>query len=336
MNKNSKILVTGGCGFIGSNYILQTMKANPDYKIINLDKLTYAGNETNLESLKENKNYQFVKGDVCDKSLVNSLMKDVDAIVHFAAESHVDRSALFADEFVKTNVLGTQVLLDAATRNGNIRFHHISTDEVFGELGETGKFSESTPYNPRSPYSASKAGSDHLVRAYFHTFGLPVTISNCSNNYGPYQFPEKMMPLFITNLIENKKVPVYGKGSNVRDWIFVEDHVEAINLILEKGKIGDTYCVGGNEERSNIELTQMILNEFGKGEEMIEYVPDRKGHDFRYAIDYSKIEQDLGWVPKHQIKDGLKLTIKWYNENKLWWEPLKNKVIKNITEKVSQ
>ncbi|MFA5125786.1 MAG: dTDP-glucose 4,6-dehydratase [archaeon] len=333
---SGRILVTGGCGFIGSNYILQTMKFNPDYKIINLDKITYAGNEANLKSLNKNKNYRFVKGDICDKQLVNSLMKDVDAVVHFAAESHVDRSVLFADEFVKTNVLGTQILLDAAVRNGNKRFHHISTDEVFGELGKTGKFSESTPYNPRSPYSASKAASDHLVRAYFHTFGLPITISNCSNNYGPYQFPEKMMPLFITNLIENKKVPVYGKGNNVRDWIFVEDHVEAINLILEKGKIGETYCVGGDEERSNIELTKMILNEFSKGEEMIEYVSDRKGHDFRYAIDYSKIKRDLGWKPKHQIKDGLKLTINWYNENKSWWEPLKNKVIKNITGKVGQ
>jgi len=219
-----KILVTGGCGFIGSNFILSMLKKYPDYEITNLDKLTYAGNKENLKSVEGNPRYKFLKGDICDKELVDSLVKEVDAIVHFAAESHVDRSILHADQFVKTNVIGTQVLLDAALRNGKKRFHHISTDEVFGDLGKEGKFSEKTHYDPRSPYSASKAAADHLVRAYFHTFGLPITISNCSNNYGPYQFPEKLIPLFITNLMEEKKVPVYGKGLNVRDWIHVDDH----------------------------------------------------------------------------------------------------------------
>ena len=227
----------------------------------------------------------------------------------------------------------TQVLLDAALRNGNKRFHHISTDEVFGELGKTGKFSETTSYNPRSPYSSSKAAADHLVRAYFHTYGLPITISNCSNNYGPYQFPEKLIPFFITNLLEGRKVPVYGKGENIRDWIHVYDHNEAVDLILHKGKIGETYCVGGDSEMKNIDITKMILNEFGYGDEMIEYVVDRKGHDFRYAIDFSKINKDLGWRPKHTFKQGLKETIDWYKNNEEWWKPLKKRTIENITKK---
>lgn len=320
-----KILVTGGCGFIGSNFILHILKKYPDYKVINLDKLTYAGNKANLISVEKDPQYEFVKGDICDVKLVDDCMKKVDAVVHFAAESHVDRSILFANEFVKTNVLGTQVLLDSALRNGVKRFHHISTDEVFGELDAEGKFSETTSYNPRSPYSASKASSDHLARAYFLTFGLPVTISNCSNNYGPYQFPEKLLPLFITNLIDSKKVPVYGKGQNIRDWIHVLDHCEAIDLILHEGKIGETYCVGGDAEITNIGITKMILNEFGFGDEMITYVEDRKGHDFRYAIDFSKIQLELGWKPKHNFKSGLKETIKWYKENESWWRPLKQK-----------
>ena len=328
-----KLLVTGGCGFIGSNFILHMINKYPNYQIINLDKLTYAGNKANLVSVEKNPQYEFVEGDICDAKLVDECMKKVDAVVHFAAESHVDRSILFASEFVKTNVLGTQVLLDSALRNGLKRFHHISTDEVFGELGEIGKFSETTPYNPRSPYSASKAGSDHLARAYFATFNLPVTISNCSNNYGPYQFPEKLLPLFITNLIDSKKVPVYGKGQNIRDWIHVIDHCEAIDLILHKGKIGETYCVGGNAELTNMQITKMILNEFGFGEEMITYVEDRKGHDFRYAIDFSKITSELGWTPKHNFESGLKETIKWYKENEKWWRSLKEKVITNVTQK---
>jgi len=328
-----KLLVTGGCGFIGTNFILHVMKKYPDCEIINLDKLTYAGNPVNLSFLDGDVRYRFVKGDVCDKTVVNKLVPEVDAIVHFAAESHVDRSILNAGEFVVTNVVGTQVLLDAALRNGGKRFHHISTDEVFGELGETGKFSENTTYNPRSPYSASKAGADHLVRAYYHTYGLPVTISNCSNNYGPYQFPEKFIPLFITNLIEGKKVPVYGKGANVRDWIHVQDHVEAIDLILRGGTIGETYFVGGSTELRNIDIARMILKEFGCGEEMIEYVPDRRGHDFRYAIDSTKIRNALGWTPKYSFKQGLKETIAWYKNNAGWWKPLKQRVIKDITKK---
>ncbi|OQA30592.1 MAG: dTDP-glucose 4,6 dehydratase [archaeon ADurb.Bin336] len=328
-----KLLITGGCGFIGSNFILHMINKYPNYQIINLDKLTYAGNKANLTSIEKNPQYEFVEGDICDAKLVDECMKKVDAVVHFAAESHVDRSILFASEFVKTNVLGTQVLLDSALRNGLKRFHHISTDEVFGELGKEGKFSETTPYNPRSPYSASKAGSDHLARAYYSTFGLPITISNCSNNYGPYQFPEKLLPLFITNLIDSKKVPVYGKGQNIRDWIHVLDHCEAIDLILHKGKIGETYCVGGNAELTNMQITKMILDEFGFGEEMINYVEDRKGHDFRYAIEFSKIHSELNWSPKYNFKSGLKDTIKWYKENESWWRPLKEKVITNVTQK---
>jgi len=328
-----KLLITGGCGFIGSNFILSMLKKYPDYKIINLDKLTYAANPANLKSLENNPNYKFIKGDICDKKLVNKIIKDTDAIVHFAAESHVDRSILKADEFIKTNVLGTQVLLDAAVRNRNKRFHHISTDEVFGALRETGKFSEKTPYNPHSPYSASKAAADHLVRAYYDTYNLPVTISNCSNNYGPYQFPEKLIPLFITNLIEGKKIPIYGKGLNIRDWIHVDDHNEAVDLILHKGKIGETYCIGGDVEMKNIEVVKLILKEFELGEEMIEFVTDRKGHDFRYAIDFTKIKNELGWIPKHNFKQGLKETIRWYKENEQWWRPLKKKIIKDITKK---
>jgi len=328
-----KILVTGGCGFIGSNFIIQVLEKHPRYKIVNLDKLTYAGNKKNLVTVENDPRYSFVKGDICDKKLVNALMKGADAVVHFAAESHVDRSILFADEFVKTNVIGTQVLLDAAVRHGGVRFHHISTDEVFGELGPGDKFREATPYNPRSPYSASKAAADHLVRAYYHTFKLPVTISNCSNNYGPYQFPEKLIPLFITNLIEGKKVPVYGKGLNVRDWINVRDHNEAVDLILHKGKIGDTYCLGGDAEMKNIDITKMILKEFGFGREMMEFVKDRKGHDFRYAIDFTKIQKELKWRPSHNFEQGLKETINWYRNNEKWWKPLKAGIIKNITAK---
>jgi dTDP-glucose 4,6-dehydratase len=330
---NLKVLVTGGCGFIGSNFILKMLTVHPDWEIVNLDKLTYAGNKENLVSVEKNKNYKFVHGDICDKELVFGLMKDIDYVVHFAAESHVDRSILFADEFVKTNVLGTQVLLEASTKNNVKRFHHISTDEVFGQLGKKGKFSEKTLYDPRSPYSASKAASDHLVRAYNHTYGLNTTISNCSNNYGSYQFPEKMLPLFITNLIEGKKVPVYGTGQNVRDWIYVEDHVDAIDLILSKGKSGETYCVGGDSEVKNIDLTKLVLKNFNYGVEMIEYVPDRKGHDFRYAIDFSKIKSDLGWQPKYNLHQGILKTIKWYKENSSWWKPLKDRVILGITKK---
>lgn len=328
-----KLLITGGAGFIGSNFIHYILKkypassaGRPDYEIINLDKLTYAGNLENLKDAEGNKNYQFVKGDICDADLVNDLVKDCDAIVHFAAESHVDRSILDAGEFVRANVLGTQVLLEAARENGNKRFHHVSTDEVFGSLELDGrdKFNENTPYDPHSPYSASKAGSDHLVRAYFDTYGLPITISNCSNNYGPYQFPEKVIPLFITNLMEDKKVPLYGDGLNVRDWIHVEDHCSAVDAVLHKGKIGETYLAGGEGEISNKELTHKILELMDKGEEYIEYVKDRPGHDRRYAIDFSKIENELGWKPQYSFEDGLQQTIEWYKTHEDWWKRVKS------------
>ncbi len=320
-----RLLVTGGCGFIGSNFIRLMLRKHPDYAIVNLDKLTYAGNLDNLKDVEHNHRYSFVKGDICDKALVNRLVKDIDIIVHFAAETHVDRSIESADVFVKTNVLGTFTLLDAALRHGGKRFHHISTDEVFGALGKTGKFSEKTPYDPHSPYSASKAASDHLVRAYYDTHRLPITISNCSNNYGPYQYPEKLIPLFVTNLMEGKKVPVYGKGLNVRDWIYVDDHNEAVDTILHKGTIGETYCIGGDSEMKNIEITRRLLKEFHVGDEMIEYVEDRKGHDFRYAIDYSKIKHELGWTPQHDFKQGLKATISWYKNHVGWWKKLKER-----------
>lgn len=319
------ILVTGGCGFIGSNFILYMLKKYPGLKIVNLDKLTYCGNIENLRLVENNPNYKFVQGDICDPELVDNVVKGVDAVVHFAAESHVDRSIKSSYEFVKTNVLGTQVLLDAALRHNCKKFHYVSTDEVFGALGEEGKFSEETPYDPRSPYSASKASSDHLVRSYFHTHKLPIVISNCSNNYGPYQFPEKLIPLFITNLLEGKKVPVYGEGANIRDWLHVLDHCEAIDLIMHNGKVGETYCVGGDCEMKNIDITKMILEEMGFGDEMIEYVEDRKGHDFRYAIDFSKLHSELGWSPRFNFRDGLKQTINWYKENTDWWKKLKEK-----------
>jgi dTDP-glucose 4,6-dehydratase len=318
-----KLLVTGGAGFIGSNFIRYWRKNNPEDQIINLDLLTYAGNLENLEDIREN--YRFVKGDICDIELVNELVKEVDLIVNFAAETHVDRSILGSADFIRTNVEGTRVLLDAAKNNGNKRFHHISTDEVFGALSlDDPKFNEKTPYDPRSPYSASKAASDHLVRAYFHTHKLPITISNCSNNYGPYQFPEKLIPLFVTNLIEGKEVPVYGTGANVRDWIQVDDHNAGVEAIIKKGRLGETYCLGGNQEKTNLEITQMILDAMGQGPEMIKYVADRKGHDLRYAIDFTKAKTELGWEPKINFAEGLKNTIEWYKNNASWWKNIKS------------
>lgn len=320
------ILVTGGAGFIGSNFILYWLKKYPQDKIINLDKLTYAGNLENLKSVEKNPNYQFVQGDICDLKLVNSLTRNIDIIVHFAAESHVDRSILDPAPFIKTNVEGTYVLLEAALKNGKKRFHHISTDEVFGALplNTKEKFNEKTPYNPRSPYSASKAASDHLVRSYHITYGLPITISNCSNNYGPYHFPEKLIPLTITNIIEGKKIPIYGDGLYVRDWLYVEDHCRAIDLIIHKGKIGETYLIGGlTDNISNLEIVKKILKFMGKDESYIEFVKDRPGHDRRYAIDWSKINKELGWKPEVDIDTGLKLTIDWYLKNQNWWKKIK-------------
>ncbi|MCF7906723.1 dTDP-glucose 4,6-dehydratase [Patescibacteria group bacterium] len=330
-----KILVTGGAGFIGSNFIHYLFKKHSDYEIINLDSLTYCGNLENLKTIEDNPNYEFIKGDICDSGLVDQVVKDVDAIVHFAAESHVDRSILNATPFVRTNVLGTTNLLDAAQKHKK-RFHYISTDEVFGSLGSQGYFKENSHYDPHSPYSASKAAGDHLVRAYFHTHRLPITITNCSNNYGPYQFPEKLIPLFVTNLLEKKKVPLYGEGLNVRDWLYVEDHCQAIDLVLHQGKIGETYCVGGNEEKTNLEITHKILEILGLGTEMIERVPDRKGHDQRYAIDASKIKKELGWEPEHKFEEALLKTVKWYQNNEEWWQRIKNKEYLNYYQKQYQ
>lgn len=323
-----KILVTGGAGFIGSNFILYWLKNHPQDEIINLDKLTYAGNLENLKSVEKNPDYEFVHGDILDGKIVDDCVKKVDLIVHFAAESHVDRSIMGPAEFVRTNVVGTQVLLDAAVHY-RVRFHHVSTDEVFGSLSldPKEKFDEKTPYDPRSPYSASKASSDHLVRAYYHTYGLPITITNSSNNYGPFQFPEKLIPLAITNLLEGEKVPVYGDGLYVRDWLYVEDHVRAIETVLEKGKIGETYCVGGlTENINNITVIKKILKILNKTDDEIEYVKDRPGHDRRYAINWSKINKELGWRPLHDFDTWLEKTVEWYQKNKDWWKRLKSGV----------
>src|SRR6056297_919004 len=320
----TKILVTGGAGFIGSNFIHYWLGNHPEDEITNLDALTYAGNRENLADLEDNPKYKFLKGNICDALLVDEAVRDKDLIVHFAAETHVERSIEKSADFVKTNLEGTMNLLEAARQNGGVRFHHISTDEVFGQLGpEDPAFKESTPYNPCSPYSASKAGGDHLVRSYFHTHKLPITISNCSNNYGPYQFPEKLIPLFVTNLLEGKKIPLYGEGKNIRDWIQVDDHNRGVERIIQKGKIGETYCLGGGNELSNLEITEKILNLMGKDKSEIEYVEDRLGHDFRYAIDYTKAKRELGWEPEFDFEEGLKKTVEWYKENQDWWKKLK-------------
>lgn len=317
-----KILVTGGCGFIGSNFIWYFLKRYPEYEIVNLDKLTYAANLKNLEGIEKRfkGRYEFVKGDICDESLVDSLVKKCDVIVHFAAESSVDASIKSPDIFLNTNILGTHVLLKGALKYKK-RFHHISTDEVFGELSleDKRKFSESSPYNPKSPYSASKASSDHLVMSYFYTYGLFVTISNCSNNYGPFQFPEKIIPLFILNALQGKELPIYGDGKSVRDYLFVEDHCRAIDLILHKGKPGNRYCIGGGEEKNGIEIADVILSKLDKPKKLKIFVKDRPGHDRRYAIDYSKIKNELGWEPKVAFDEGIKLTIDWYKNHKNWW-----------------
>lgn len=329
-----QLLVTGGAGFIGSNFIHYIFKKYPSYEIVNLDLLTYAGNLENLKDVENNPNYKFVKGDIADPEVVNKLVKDADIIVNFAAETHVDRSILDSKDFIKTNIIGTHVLLEAAKNKGNVRFHHVSTDEVYGSLGQNdASFNESTPYDPRSPYSASKAASDHMVRAYFHTYNLPITISNCSNNYGPYMFPEKIIPLFVTNLIEGEKVPLYGDGLNIRDWLYVEDHCEAIDLIIHKGKNGETYCIGGNAEKTNKEITDKILKLMGKDESLIEFVKDRPGHDRRYAIDFSKIKKELGWEPKVTFDEGLQKTIDWYKNNEDWWKKIKSGEYKKYYEK---
>jgi len=324
------LLITGGCGFIGSNFIRYILNKYPSYKIINLDKLTYAGNIHNLNEFNNNPKYKLIIGDVCNRELVNEIVKEVDIIVHFAAESHVDLSIFDSRIFIETNVLGTQTLLEAAKLNGNKRFHYISTDEVYGEAKEGAKFSENTPYSPRNPYSASKAGADHLVRAYYYTHNLPITISNCSNNYGPYQYPEKLFARAITNLLSHEKIPLYGDGKGVRDWIYVEDHCRAIDLIIHFGRIGETYCIGGNCEKSNLEISEAIISEMGlKKDEWIEYVSARPGADSRYSIDFSKIKNELGWTPTTSFEEGLTKTVEWYKNNKKWWLPLREQMIKN-------
>ncbi len=322
-----KVLVTGGAGFIGTNFIIYWLKNHPGDRIINLDKLTYAGNLDNLKEVENNPNYKFVKGDICDGEAVGEVMKGIDMVVHFAAESHVDRSIIGPAVFVTTNVVGTQVLLENALKNKVKRFHHVSTDEVFGslELKTLSKFDERTSYNPRSPYAASKAGSDHLVRAYFHTFGLPITITNCSNNYGPFQFPEKFIPLAVSNILEGKKVPIYGDGLYVRDWLYVEDHCRAIEKVIEKGKEGETYCVGGlTEDINNLTVVKKILQILGKDESSLEFVKDRPGHDRRYAMDWSKIKKELGWQPLCDFDTWLGKTVEWYKNNEAWWRRVKS------------
>jgi len=321
-----KLLVTGGAGFIGANFILYWLASHPNDQIVNLDKLTYAGNLENLKIVETSKNYKFIKGDICDPDTVKIAIHGVDIVVHFAAESHVDRSILSPADFVKTNVIGTQVLLDAAIENKVKRFHHVSTDEVYGtlKLDSDKKFSETTCYDPRNPYAASKAASDHLVRAFHTTFKLPITITNCSNNYGPYQFPEKLISLAITNLLENKKVPIYGQGNQVRDWLYVIDHCKAIDMVLQKGKIGETYCIGGQtEEISNLQVVKKIIKLLGKSEDMIEFVTDRPGHDVRYVLNWSKINKELGWKPEHDFDSWLQKTVEWYKNNQSWWKRVK-------------
>lgn len=316
-----KILVTGGAGFIGSNFVHYMLGHYPNYELINLDALTYAGNLENFTSIQNGSEYSFVKGDITNPELVNSVFdKGIDIVVHFAAESHVDRSILEPDVFLKTNVLGTQVLLEAARKYGVKKFVHVSTDEVYGTLGETGLFTEETPLAPNSPYSASKAGSDLIVRAYHETYGLPINITRCSNNYGPYQFPEKLIPLMIANALNDKSLPVYGDGMNIRDWLYVEDHCSAIDLVLHLGMDGEVYNIGGNTERTNIQIVQTILRELGKPESLIQYVKDRPGHDRRYGIDAAKITRELGWNPKHNLETGIHETIQWYLDHQDWWK----------------
>jgi dTDP-glucose 4,6-dehydratase len=318
------ILVTGGCGFIGSNFVRLILAERPDWRVTNIDKLTYAGNPANLADVAGNPNYRFAKVDICDKAAMAAVFAEKpEAVVHFAAESHVDRSITGPEIFVQTNVMGTQVLLENARTAKVGRFLHVSTDEVYGSLGATGLFTETTPYAPNSPYSASKAGSDFLVRAYHHTFGMDTVITNCSNNYGPYQYPEKLIPLLITNLIDGLQIPIYGDGLNVRDWLHVEDHCRGILLALEKGRAGETYNIGGRNERKNIDIARGILKLMGKDDSSIRYVEDRLGHDKRYAIDADKIRKELGWEPRHTFDTGLPATVEWYKANETWWRPLK-------------
>ncbi|WP_336782091.1 dTDP-glucose 4,6-dehydratase [Paenibacillus illinoisensis] len=315
-----KLLVTGGAGFIGSNFVMYMMDQHPDYEIINVDALTYAGNLENLKSLEGNVRHTFVKADITDVAQMDRLIgQGVDVLVNFAAESHVDRSILEPGVFVQTNVNGTQALLEGAKKHNISKFVQVSTDEVYGSLGPTGLFTEDTPLQPNSPYSASKAGGDLLVRAYHETFGLPVNITRCSNNYGPYQFPEKLIPLMISRALADEALPVYGDGLNIRDWLYVEDHCSAIDLVIHQGRNGEVYNIGGNNERTNVHIVRTILEQLGKPESLIKYVQDRPGHDRRYGIDPTKTMSELDWKPKHTFETGIKETIQWYLDNKEWW-----------------
>ena|SRR3990167_6864926 len=330
-----KVLVTGGAGFIGSNFIHYWLKNHPEDFIVNFDKLTYAGNLNNLKDIKGLKNYEFVKGDIANIRDVKKAVKDVDIIINFAAESHVDKSILDPAPFIITNVVGTQILLDAAKDTNVKRFHHVSTDEVYGalNLNSTARFDEETAYRPNSPYAASKAASDHLVRAYHKTYNLPITITNCSNNFGPYQYPEKLISLTVTNILQGKKVPVYGDGLYVRDWLYVEDHCRAIDLVLQKGKLGETYCIGAENDVENLEVIKKILTILGKSEDEIEYVKDRPGHDRRYAIDGTKIKKELNFKPKFDFDEALTKTVEWYTKNRKWWEKLKDNKFEKYYER---
>ncbi len=334
-----KIIVTGGAGFIGGNFVHYMINKYPDYKIICLDKLTYAGNLETLEPVMDNPGFKFVKGDIADRDFVYNLFETEkpDIIVNFAAESHVDRSITDPGIFLQTNVIGTGVLLDACRIYGIQRYHQVSTDEVYGDLPLSRPdlfFTETTPLHTSSPYSASKASADLLVLAYHRTFGLPVTISRCSNNYGPYHFPEKLIPLMIANCLNDKPLPVYGKGENVRDWLYVEDHCAAIDLIIHDGKVGEVYNIGGHNERTNLQVVETIIDALGKSRSLIKYVTDRPGHDMRYAIDPTKIHDELGWEPKTKFDDGIKKTIQWYLDNKEWWEKIISGEYQNYYDKM--
>ncbi|SJZ58968.1 dTDP-glucose 4,6-dehydratase [Anaerorhabdus furcosa] len=334
-----KICVTGGAGFIGGNFVYYMLDQHPDYDIVCLDALTYAGNLETLEGAMKNPKFKFVKGDIADRDFIYELFEreKFDIIVNFAAESHVDRSIEEPEVFLKTNIMGTQVLMDACRKFGITRFHQVSTDEVYGDLPLDRPdlfFTEETPIHTSSPYSSSKAGADLLVLAYYRTYGLPVTISRCSNNYGPYHFPEKLIPLMISRALANESLPVYGKGENVRDWLHVYDHCSAIDLVIHKGRVGEVYNIGGHNERTNIEVVKTILHALDKPESLISYVTDRKGHDLRYAIDPTKIETELGWKPVYNFDTGIQQTIKWYLDNKSWWENIINGDYQNYYKKM--
>ena len=333
------IIVTGGAGFIGGNFIHYHLKAHPEDRIVCVDKLTYAGNLSTLEPVSGNPNFRFCKTDICDREAVFALFEEEkpDAVINFAAESHVDRSIVDPGVFLQTNILGTAVMMDAARAYGNIRFHQVSTDEVYGDLPLDRPdllFTEETPIHTSSPYSSSKASADLLALAYYRTYGLPVTFSRCSNNYGPYQFPEKLIPLMIANCLAGKSLPVDGEGKNVRDWLYVEDHCRAIDLIVRKGRIGEVYNVGGHNEMANIDIVKLIIRELGQREDLITYVTDRKGHDLRYAIDPAKIHSELGWLPETKFADGIKKTIRWYLDNRGWWEEIVSGEYRNYYEKM--